>query len=243
MSLRIARSKALNTIPERKMVSALEETLRGCPECSKSGAKLDGACVRCRTINTALSRYGESNIPVNFWRLDMNEFNGDPVLLAKYESIVKDLGETYSSGSCVCFAGNHGIGKTLTVSSILKRAVEKGYQCLYTTLSDVVAATVSGPPEEKYVIRRELLMIDFLVIDEFDPRWMPAGASSDLFGRRLEEVFRKRAENGLPLFMCTNSPTVVESFQGPIKKSIESLMNYADFVTVMGKDHRRSVNE
>jgi len=78
-----------------------------------------------------------------------------------------------------------------------------------------------------------------LVIDEFDPRYMPTGASSDLFGRTMEDVLRRRSENQLPLFMCTNSPNVVDSFEGPIKYSIESLMNYAEVIPVLGTDFRK----
>lgn len=240
MSLRIARSKALNTIPERKLISALRKTVSLCEICSKNNAKLDGACGQCRTINTALNRYKETNIPVDFWRLDVASFEGDKVLLERYNQITKDLDRSYGDGICICFAGSHGIGKTYIATSILKRAVEKGYQALYTTLSDIVDVSIHGPSEEKYAIRRELLMVDFLVIDEFDPRWMPAGATADLFGRKMEEVFRKRSENNLPLFMCTNSPSVIDSFQGPIKKSIDSLMNFTEFVTVVGQDYRKT---
>jgi DNA replication protein DnaC len=83
------------------------------------------------------------------------------------------------------------------------------------------------------------MMVDFLVIDEFDPRHMTEGASSDLFGRQMEDIFRRRSENKLPLFMCTNSPNVIDSFAGPIKQSIDSLMSYATVIPVLGKDFRK----
>jgi len=170
----------------------------------------------------------------------MKDFKGDQVLLKKYEEIVSDLHASYGEGLCLCFAGAHGTGKTMLVTNVLKRAVEKGYQCLYTTLSDIVSNATSSPNEQKYKMRRELMMVDFLVIDEFDPRWMAAtDSSTDLFGRQLEEVFRRRSENNMPLFMCTNSPNVVDSFQGPIRDSMESLMNYTKVITVLGKDFRK----
>jgi hypothetical protein len=128
---------------------------------------------------------------------------------------------------------------TMTAAAILKKAAIKGYNCLYVTLSDIVAVTVSAPADDKYYARKELLNVDFLVIDEFDPRYMPTGASSDLFGRTMEDVLRRRSENKLPLFMCTNSPNVVESFEGAIKYSIESLMNYAQIIPVLGTDFRK----
>jgi DNA replication protein DnaC len=168
----------------------------------------------------------------------MKDFKGDESLKRTYKDATQDLGKTYNEGTCVCFAGPHGVGKTYTCSNILKRAVEKGYHCLYVTLGDIVANVTSAPSDEKFIARKELTMIDFLVVDEFDPRWMPTDASSDLFGRTMEDVFRKRASNNLPLFMCTNSPNVVESFHGPIKHSVESLMHYAKVIPVLGKDFR-----
>lgn len=130
---------------------------------------------------------------------------------------------------------------TFVLTNILKQAAVKGYNCLYVTLGDVVAVTVSGPPEEKFMARKELLQVDFLVIDEFDSRYMPTGPSSDLFGRTIEDVLRRRAENQLPLLMATNSPNLLESFEGSIKSSLESLMNYVDSVPAIGKDFRKEM--
>jgi len=91
----------------------------------------------------------------------------------------------------------------------------------------------------KMSARNELLMVDFLVIDEFDPRFMPTASSSDLFGRIMEDVFRCRAQNKLPIFMCTNSPNIAGSFEGSIGLSLSSLMNYVSMIPVLGKDFRK----
>ena len=95
---------------------------------------------------------------------------------------------------------------------------------------------------EKFKARKELMTVDFLVIDEFDGRHMSAGASADLFGRQLESIFRRRIENSLPIFLSTNSPNVIDSFEGPIKQSIKSLMSSAKFIPVLGKDFREELN-
>jgi len=174
-----------------------------------------------------------------YWDLGMNkDFWGDPILLEKFQEITSDLHKTYNEGICICLAGQHGCGKTMSVTNILKKAVAKGYQCLYTTLGDIVSMATSGPIDQKYKARQELTMVDFLVIDEFDSRYMSSTASADLYGRQLEHVFRRRSENKLPIFMCTNSPQVLESFEGPIRQSVASLMNYVTTVTVVGKDGR-----
>ncbi|HVI43054.1 MAG TPA: ATP-binding protein [Anaerovoracaceae bacterium] len=169
----------------------------------------------------------------------MDSFHGDPILLEKYQEITQDLRNAYNKGVSLCFAGGHGLGKTMTCTNILKQAVNKGYSGLYATLNDIVACTVNSPPDDRSAARKELLTVDFLVIDEFDPRYMGSENAADLFGRVLEDIFRTRAQNKMPVFMCTNSPNPVESFTGPIKQSITSLMNYVTKVSVLGKDFRK----
>ncbi len=238
MPLQILRSESLQTIPPRKVVNTLERTLRKCENCSKNNTKLNNACERCRNINAAYKRYAESNIPIRYWDLRMKSFQGTSILTDTYNEIVKDLRATYDEGVCICLAGSHGVGKTMSITNILKRAVESGYSSLYTTLGDIVSNATSNH-SDKFVARKELMMVDFLAIDEFDPRHMSGDASADLFGRLLEDVFRRRSENKMPIFMCTNSPNVVESFSGPIKDSIDSLMSYAKIIPVLGRDFRK----
>lgn len=130
---------------------------------------------------------------------------------------------------------------TFALTSILKKACNKGYSCLYSTLSDVVGVLTQNGSEDKVLARRELVMVDFLVIDEFDARFMPSENAADLYARSLESVFRARSQNKLPTLMATNSPNPVESFNGALRDSIDSLMSgYMQIFTVApGKDHRK----
>jgi DNA replication protein DnaC len=169
----------------------------------------------------------------------MKNFKGEKVLLDKYNEITKDINQTYKDGTAVCFAGSHGLGKTLVLCSILKVAANKNYSCLYVTLSDIISNAISNN-SDRFEARKELLSVDFLVIDEFDPRHIGSDKAAELFGRQLEDIFRKRVENKLPTFMGTNSPNVIETFTGDIKASIESLMNYMVVVPVIGKDFRKT---
>lgn len=239
MVKQLPRSESLKTIPPQKLMLVLQQTIKDCQTCSVNNVSLDGLCDNCRMINLALNRYAESNIPVSYWKLSMkSDFVGDNVLFQKYEEAISDLEKTYNNGTSFCLAGKNGIGKSMAVCCILKKASQKGYSCLYTTLVDIVNCIVSKN-EDKFTARRELIMVDFLVIDEFDPRHI-ADAGSDLYGRLLEDIFRKRAENKMPTFMCTNSPNVVEEcFDGALKQSMTSLMNYVEMVPVLGVDFRK----
>lgn len=130
---------------------------------------------------------------------------------------------------------------TMTIACILKKASQKGFSCLYTTLSDIVSVLTSGSGEDKYLARRELALVDFLAIDEFDSRFMPSDNAADLYARSLESVFRTRSQNKLPTLMGTNSPNPVESFSGPLKVSIDSLMKgyIKVFSVAPGRDFRK----
>jgi DNA replication protein DnaC len=226
----VVHSAALNNIPSKKLQEILASIANGNDPSEIKTTKL-----------TAINRYAEANIPIGYWTLKMDrDFCGDPRLKAKFDEYVKDLKASYTSGASICFCGNHGVGKSMTMSCILKMASQKGYDCLYTTLSDIVSALIQGSGEDKFLARRELSLVDFLVIDEFDPRHFGSENAADLYARSLEGVFRTRSQNKLPTLMATNSPNVVESFHGSLKASIESLMSgYLEVFIVMGEDYRR----
>jgi DNA replication protein DnaC len=228
--LDFTRSQALNNIPSKKLQDRLAEVQAG-------GDPLDVKNIKLIAYN----RYAESNIPIEYWDLKMEkDFVGDPRLKTKYDEYVADLNKSYQTASSFCLAGGHGVGKTMTMTCILKKASQKGYSCLYTTLGDIVTVLTSAPGEDRFLARQELIKVNFLVIDEFDPRFMASENAADLYARTLESVFRTRSSNKQPTLMCTNSPNVVESFGGALKASIGSLMKgYTKIFPVLGEDIRQ----
>lgn len=227
--LDFTRCKALNNIPNKKLLEYLNYIDK-----TENDQKI-------KVIKSiAINRYAESNIPIEYWKLNMeNDFKGDNRLYVKYEEYIKDIKKSYIDGESICFAGNHGIGKSFCVSCILKKASQKGYSCLYSTLENIVNVTTQGIGEDKYLSKRELNMVDFLVIDEFDNRFM-SGNGIDLYARSLENIFRTRSQNKLPTLMCTNSPNIIETFNGSLKDSLNSLMKgYLTIFPVFGEDFRK----
>lgn len=216
--------KALRNVPETKFNIIIEDL------------KLDEDKVKVALYSKGFLQYFEANIPIMYWKLQMSKFTGDQTLLNIYNELTTDLHKTYKEGKTMCLVGSFGRGKTMTVTNILKKAVNTGYSGLYVTLNDIISAVYS---DEAYTARKELLTVDFLVIDEFDSRHMSNTSNSiDFFARTLEDIFRTRSQNGLPLYLCSNSPNPLEAFKGSLKESITSLWNYVEVIPVTGKDFR-----
>jgi DNA replication protein DnaC len=229
-TLSIVRSPSLNNLPSRKIQDALLAIENSSEDLATKAIK-----------KTVIHRYAEANIPTAYWTLKMEkDFHGDPRLLNKYQEYITDLKVSYQEGKSICLAGKHGVGKSLTLICILKKATIKGYSTLYTTLSDIVGALTQG--QDKYNAKQELIGVDFLAIDEVDGRFFSTDQAADLYCRSLEIVFRSRAQNQLPTLIATNSPNVVESFNGSLKDSMSSLMQgYMEELSVVGQDFRKKV--
>lgn len=217
--------------------------VQSCPICSQKKISnieqaYDGLCEKCSLMLVAYNRYAQSNIPIEYWHLDMKDFTGSKELKKAYDHITNNLGRAYNDGISVCFAGTHGVGKTFASTGILKLACQKNYQCLYTTLSDMINVLINAPHDDKYLAQRELSMCDWLVVDEFDSKYISDGGA-DLFGRMAEHLFRTRTQNKLPTVFCSNSPNPIEAFNGSIKASIESLFNRVKIIPILAEDFRK----
>lgn len=242
MNNNYSRCSSLRSLPRRKFDEISNNQVLNCEECK---TKLPQKCETCDILIKSWDLYYWANIPAKYWNLEMEiGFQGPKVLVEKYKDICTNLKQSYLDGISYCFAGKHGLGKTMTICNILKRSVEKGYSALYVNLGDIVEITLHGN-NERFDARKELLMVDFLAIDEFDSRFMPSDNSALLFGRVLEGIFRTRSQNTLPTLMCTNSTNIIESFpkDSLIKASIESLMNNVLEIPLFGPDYRKKEQE
>jgi DNA replication protein DnaC len=230
--LNFVRSSVLNTIPSKKIQAKLTAIKESTDLIENINTKL-----------IAVNRYAESNIPLEYWGLSMEkDFVGDQRLRQKYDTYIIDIKQSYIDGKSICFAGNYGLGKTMTGISILKKACLKGYSCLYTDLSTIVSVlTTSSFGDEKSIVRRELTMVDFLMIDEVDQRYFKASdAANETFARTLEFVIRARTSNNLPILMATNSPQIKETFANQFKDSLGSIMSKIEMFSIMpGADFRK----
>ena len=229
----------LRNIPINKMQIYKGEIIASCEICSKAGIVI---CDKCALKNKLLDRYIDANIPIDFWRKSRNDFYGDPNLIKLYDEITNDVDEFFKSGKSLFLKGMHGVGKTLFASLVLKKIVEKGFSGLYSTLSDIVATIVGADYKARFEAGRELKMVDFLIIDEFDPRFFGNDNSAELFGRILEALIRIRFQNYMPTILITNNMANINRALGDaLGASIDSLLSgYCREVFITGADYRKT---
>ena len=103
------RSHALNNIPNKKLQDKISSVQDGADTQDIKVVKLQ-----------AVNRYAESNIPIEYWNLKMErDFTGDVRLKQKYDEYVADIKKSYMTGSSLCLAGAHGLGKQLSLDTEL----------------------------------------------------------------------------------------------------------------------------
>jgi DNA replication protein DnaC len=226
----------LRTIPKSKILYYKNKITSDCSTCN---TKTSGYCNKCNLKLKLLDRYIEANIPIDYWFKSAEDFKGDANLLSIYKTIENDIEAFYIKGKHYFLKGTNGVGKTYWSTMLLKRAAEKGYSSLYCTLFDIVNVVVHSSMTDKFEANRELKMCDFLVIDEFDPRFFGTGNAAELYGRVLESIIRIRFSNKLPTVLITNNLDPVKSLGDDLSVSIGSLVNLMEEIPVIGQDYRR----
>ena len=236
MTLSYQSCQALRTIPEDKSRIKKEDILSKCNVCTDILV-----CQKCSARLKLLDRYINANIPVDFWHREMSDFQGDKKLSKLYSTINEDLKEYYLNGKSYLLVGNHGVGKTFFGCGLLKLACAKNYRALYSTMGDIVNVLVNGDKKVRYDARRELMMVSFLVLDEFDSRFMGSDAAAELFGRILESIIRIRLQNHMPTILVSNNGDPTEALGNHLGPSMNSLINgYVKKMTIIGRDFREN---
>lgn len=166
--------------------------------------------------STAINRYHDSNLPIIFWtKLNIPDKAKD-----FFDKYVIDLNKTYYDGSSILIIGDHGSGKSIVGASIIKKACQKNYRCLYVTMETSVNLINSQHKTEAF---DELLSVDFLMIDDLNKYYISSEAQSELYGRALDNILRNRIMNKLPIILCSASPNFLDSFGGATKAPLQSL--------------------
>tara|TARA_X000000950_G_C13920884_1_gene663287 strand:+ start:2777 stop:3454 length:678 start_codon:yes stop_codon:yes gene_type:complete len=217
-------------IPESKFLKIKENIKNRCKYCDSSG------CNECSKKISRITLYAQANIPMEYWSKSFKAFEGDKRFKLAMHNYIKDIEKMYDDGVSLGFSGSLGTGKTYMASCFLKIAITKGYTAGYYNMSDMIQESM-----DNRAFFSEITEKDFIVIDEYDLRWVyPTERAELLFGQTMERVLRHRFQNGLPTILCSNTPNLKDVLAGDFSRSTGSL--FAKFLkqyTVSGIDYRK----
>lgn len=218
-------------ISTRKIEAEKARIVRECAKCRGVG------CPVCMRYCQHIDHMASAQIPVDYWFRHMEDFYGSQEFKQEVMSYIENIEKEYSLGKVLCLSGHRGVGKTMAACSILQKAILKGYDVHYTTLVDAVSILTSY---DSHMYRKSVRRWDFLVIDEVDQRYFDTINSRNLYGNHFENILRTRAQNRLPLIMCTNSEDLDAIFAGEFQESFRSLRSqFFRVLPVGGHDARK----
>ena len=215
----------------KKLERIKKKIVERCPHC-------DTGCIECKSKCVRLQKYYECNIPSFFWDKSIKKFAGNKILKSKIQDRLRNIEDWYDEGTSLILVGGLGTGKSYVSCCCLKIAITSDFSALYTSMVEVITKIIS---EKDTSFLEKIINIDFLVIDEFDSRWIfPSDRSEQMFSANMEYVLRTRFQNGLPTILCSNTSNIDEVLKGYHSKAFSSLKEkYAETIYIPGGDLRK----
>ena len=176
-----------------------------------------------------------AGIPIAYWSLTRKTFPGHESVL-NWLKQMEDINKVYADGKSFSLNSNAcGLGKTFAACEVLKTAIMAGYSTKYTTMPEIIDFTTTK--EERHAFKATLLYSDFIVIDEFDRRFLPTSEhGKEMFGSTLENIIRSRFQNKLPIIFCSNETGgkfgIDSVFDGTFGMTFGSLFSASNVVNV-----------
>lgn len=223
-------------VPQSKKKYIISQIESKCERCKGDG------CSTCRSKVSRVAMYARAGIPVEYWQRSWKDFDGDPNFKNLVSStILSRIPDVYEKGDSYAFVGNLGIGKSYAACAILRLALVNDFKAKYETMSDIINTVLSQSIDSNQYLK-ELMEVDFLVIDEFDLRWVfPSEKAEKMFGSTLEHILRNRFQNKMPTILCSNTVEIDNVLSEDFSKAFESLRNqYINLIYVSGKDYRKN---
>jgi DNA replication protein DnaC len=180
----------------------------------------------CMTVFHYIKELIKSNIPQDYWSLEFKDLALDEIVRHVVSGYRKNIIQAHNNGLGLVLFGQNGTGKTSVMAEIAKRAVIKGYQAKYFTLSSYVDAMF-----KKDAARVEYYESgDFLLIDELDKK---SGTSA--IYKLVDEFLRRMFNMNKSLILGTNWDT--DELKEHLGESTFSLLKRrCEFLEFQGED-------
>lgn len=215
-----------------------------CPTCNKRGSYTwKGVEVECdcRAQLHLHKHYLVSGIGVNYQRLSWDDYEGDEELRGFADKYLERHEAFVTGGIGLLLHGTNGVGKTFSVTMLLKDLVKLGYSCYSTTFSSMVEMFTAGwkDVEDRRHFERKVVQSDVLVLDDMGKELK---TKTNLSESTFDDVLRRRVNNGRPTFLTTNQ-TLAELSEGYGKSILSLLKERSIKYKVEGADFRPRSNE
>lgn len=176
------------------------EYLDGCPKCQ--GVDLDCSC--WKRYNEAIQLY-QACIPRDFWTYTPADVSHNrEVFTEVVEPYMQRLSRALRGGYGLMLTGDNGVGKSMFMCLVLRKAIARGFSTYYTTMLSLDHDIKRGFSKPEVQERLEwYLTSDFVAIDELAKEQFKAG---DSFTRtQVERILKSRFENSMPTLLATNA--------------------------------------
>ena len=162
-------------------------------ECEKD---FDGICIQRKLF----LRYELANIPMDYHRIDWNEFETQPEAKDSIEAYVSNLDNAIERGlGLYVNSSGLGTGKTLIGCHVLKEAVKKGHTAYFCQFVDLVNITDDDYQKlESRLLHDDIVCIDDIVSSHISTK------QNDLFKYLLEKTVRHRVHNEMSTVVTSN---------------------------------------
>lgn len=199
----------------RSKIPTLPASPLDCPTCYGKGTyrwwdestprePADWAC-NCIDQWTMFLYLLHSGIGDNYQRLGWADLRAEDGAIETAERYIMRAEAYVRSGFGLTFHGNHGTGKTLLSTLILKHLLGLGYDCYFTTFSEMIDTYTGGwhDAEERRRFHQRIKNARVLVIDDVGKEYQGRNQTG-LPGSTFDEVLRHRVAAATPTIITTN---------------------------------------
>lgn len=210
-----------------------------------SKCSCEKGCGKCAPLFEPYKLMADAGIPLKYWKMSLNMLGTKALGVKETRNYLNKLSIAYEKGQGIILYGKNGVGKTLAACSIGKEALRLGYTVRFTFLNEVISAFVDTmyDPVAKEELRRDILGVDFLILDDVDKAYL---SNSGYINSILDTLFRTRSQSNLPTIMTANKP-IEDIINGSEEVFVKSLLSLFDEslipILFMGTDIRKVLKE
>jgi DNA replication protein DnaC len=228
---------------KKEMFLKLRDKLyNDCNKCNHTGWINDYPCECSRKLEYYIG-LDEAGVDREYWTLTFNDWKGDEVAKNLVVSYLEKLDNAYDKGVGIVLWGNHGTGKTMLSSFILKKAMISKRSIRFITmgeLTDLFRRKIEDKEAEIFY-EDKVKNVDFLCIDNLGSEYVPQTTNNTYTLSQYDTLARHRKRNLLPTILTTNldQGDFIRQY-GPAVSSLYS--GCSIFIKVNGLDFRSTIN-